>query len=53
MTFDLVLPLPADAARHDVVPEMETLGPGGLITWQVLRDTYDQLYDDVRTQRYR
>lgn len=32
---------------------MERLDPGGLITGQVLRDTYDQLYDGVRTRRYR
>ncbi|OCH79920.1 hypothetical protein A9310_23175 [Gordonia sp. UCD-TK1] len=32
---------------------MERLDPGGAITAQVLRDTFDQLYDGVRTQRYR
>lgn len=53
VTLDLDLPLPADSARDDVVLEMETLDPGGLTTGQVLRDTYDQLYDGVRTRRYR
>ncbi len=32
---------------------MQHLDPGGLIAAQVLRDTFDQLYDGVRTQRYR
>lgn len=32
---------------------MERLDPGGAITGQVLRDTFDQLYDGVRTRRYR
>ncbi len=32
---------------------MERLDPGGIITGQVLRDTFDQLYDGARTRRYR
>lgn len=53
VTLDIALPLPADDARDAVVSEMKRLDPGGLITGQVLRDTYDQLYDGVRTRRYR
>lgn len=53
VTLDLTNPLPADPARDAVVSEMEGLDPGGLIVGQVLRDTYDQLYDGVRTRRYR
>ena len=53
MTLDLTFPLPPDPARDAVVTEMERLDPGGLIAGQVLRDTYDQLYDGVRTRRYR
>ncbi|GAB3563409.1 hypothetical protein GCM10027344_20850 [Spelaeicoccus albus] len=33
--------------------EMERLDPDAMITGQVLRDTFDQLYDGVRTRRYR
>ena len=53
VTLEIALPLPADPARDDVVRAMEALDPGGLITGQVLRDTFDQIYDGVRTQRYR
>ncbi|GGA71948.1 hypothetical protein GCM10011490_23370 [Pseudoclavibacter endophyticus] len=49
----LPLPLPEDDARDSVVREMEGLDPDGTITGQVLRDTFDQLYDGVRTRRYR
>lgn len=45
--------LPSDLARESVVREMVRLDPGGLITGQLLRDTFDQLYDGVRTGRYR
>lgn len=41
-----------DLARDRVVRELKCLDPDGAITAQVLRDTYDQLYDGVRTQRY-
>ncbi|WP_346007518.1 NaeI family type II restriction endonuclease [Janibacter terrae] len=53
MTFLLPLRHPDDPARNEVVGELTRLDPGGLITGQVLRDTFDQLYDGVRTQRYR
>jgi hypothetical protein len=36
-----------------VVRELVRLDPDGRITGQVLRDTFDQLYDGVRTRRYR
>ncbi|MFD0996476.1 hypothetical protein HNR16_003053 [Pseudoclavibacter chungangensis] len=45
-------PLPEDDARDRVVCEIERLDPDGTITGQVLRDTFDQLYDGVRTRRY-
>ncbi|WP_374112766.1 NaeI family type II restriction endonuclease [Gordonia sp. C13] len=32
---------------------MKRLDPGGAITAQVLRDTFDQLCDGTRTQRHR
>lgn len=32
---------------------MARLDPEGLVTGQVLRDTFDQLYDGARTRRYR
>lgn len=53
MTLDLPIELPDDRARDNVLREMARLDPGGVITGQVLRDTFDQLYDGVRTQRYR
>ena len=45
--------MPADPARDAVVLELRRLDPGAQSTGQVLRDTFDQLYDGVRTQRYR
>lgn len=42
-----------DPARDAVATELARLDPSGVRTGQVLRDTYDQLYDGVRTQRYR
>ncbi|MFC0674512.1 NaeI family type II restriction endonuclease [Brachybacterium hainanense] len=53
MNLELPLPLPDDPARDSVVREMERLDPGGAVTGQVLRDTFDQLYDGMRTRRYR
>jgi len=43
----------ADPARDAVILELKRLDPGAQVTGQVLRDTFDQLYDGVRTQRYR
>lgn len=43
----------ADPDRDRVIQELEHLDPTGERIGQVLRDTYDQLYDGVRTQRYR
>lgn len=45
--------LPSDPARDEVVGQLRLLDPSGAVTGQVLRDTFDQLYDGVRTQRYR
>ncbi|TQJ31465.1 restriction endonuclease NaeI [Microbacterium sp. SLBN-146] len=45
--------LPADPARDEVVIDLRRRDPDGQVTGQVLRDTFDQLYDGVRTQRYR
>jgi len=45
--------LPEDAARDSVVRALQQLDPDGEITGQVLRDTFDQLYDGARTRRYR
>ncbi|MEU2200617.1 NaeI family type II restriction endonuclease [Isoptericola sp. NPDC019482] len=53
MTLDIPIGLPVDPARDSVVQEMQRLDPGGAKTAQVLRNTFDQLYDGVRTQRYR
>lgn len=53
MTLDLHFPLPSDPARDSIVIEMARLDPTGGATGQVLRDTYDQIYDGVRTRRYR
>ncbi len=53
MTLEIPLDLPVDPARDAVVREMMRLDPHGQITGQVLRDTFDQLYDGARTQRYR
>jgi hypothetical protein len=49
----LPLPLPEDDDRDRVVRELRRLDPDGTIIGQVLRDTFDQLYDGVRTRRYR
>ncbi|MCT1865827.1 restriction endonuclease [Dietzia cinnamea] len=43
----------ADLDLDRVVVELKRLDPDGDRTGQVLRDTYDQLYDGARTQRYR
>lgn len=53
MTLDIPIPLPDDPARDSVVRELQRLDASGAATGQVLRDTFDQLYDGVRTQRYR
>lgn len=53
MTLDLHFQLPPDRARDSIVIEMARLDPTGGATGQVLRDTYDQIYDGVRTRRYR
>lgn len=45
--------LPVDPAREAVVRELVARDPKGERTGQVFRDTFDQLYDGVRTQRYR
>jgi hypothetical protein len=42
-----------DPDLNDVVAELRGLDPDGERTAQVLRDTFDQLYDGVRTKRYR
>lgn len=53
LPVDPVQALPIDPARDAVMAEMRRLDPDGLTTGQVLRDTFDQLYDGVRTGRYR
>ncbi|NMD56338.1 MULTISPECIES: NaeI family type II restriction endonuclease [Tsukamurella] len=41
-----------DPDLNDVVAALRRLDPDGERTAQVLRDTFDQLYDGVRTKRY-
>lgn len=53
MTHLFDIPIPHDDDRDRVVEELRRLDPDGERTGQVLRDTYDQLYDGARTQRYR
>ncbi|MEV8221969.1 NaeI family type II restriction endonuclease [Dietzia maris] len=43
----------SDPDRDRVVHEIARMDPTGERIGQVLRDTYDQLYDGARTQRYR
>lgn len=52
MRFDVAFTVPDDDERDSVVREMRRLDPTGAVTGQVLRDTFDQLYDGVRTRRY-
>ena len=42
-----------DAELEAVKAEILKLDPNGIRTAQVLRDTFDQLYDGQRTGRYR
>ncbi|MGW4942220.1 NaeI family type II restriction endonuclease [Actinoplanes sp. NPDC004185] len=42
----------ADIALDQVVDELRRLDPHGALTAQVLRDTFDQIYDGQRTGRY-
>lgn len=44
---------PADPDRDSVLAELRRLDPDGSRTAQVFRDTFDQLYDGVNTQRFR
>jgi hypothetical protein len=41
-----------DTALLEVAEELRTLDPHGALTAQVLRDTFDQIYDGQRTGRY-
>ena len=44
--------MPDDVALAEVVSTLRGLDPHGALTAQVLRDTFDQIYDGQRTGRY-